>query len=205
MPQHAQRHLVIFARFPRLGAGKRRLAAGIGDVGAVGFQRVRLAILMQRFSRDPRWCLWLAVTPDGSGPWPHHIRVMPQGRGDLGVRLARVMAALPVGPVIVIGSDIVGITPSTVARAFAALAGRDAVLGPADDGGYGLIGLSRTRKTCQPFGPVRWSTQWALADTLANLEGARVALVDRLEDVDTGEDLARAPNWQRLCPTSVEI
>ena len=59
------RHLVIFARWPQLGSGKRRLAAGVGAVEALRFQRVTLSLTVLRLGRDRRWITWLAVTPDG--------------------------------------------------------------------------------------------------------------------------------------------
>src|SRR5436190_22172268 len=58
------RHLVIFARRPRFGIGKSRLAAGAGSGTAWRFQRVMLLTLLQRLGRDPRWTTWLAVPPD---------------------------------------------------------------------------------------------------------------------------------------------
>jgi glycosyltransferase A (GT-A) superfamily protein (DUF2064 family) len=65
------------------------------------------------------------------------------------------------------------------------------VFGPADDGGYWLIGLSRRPRLLRPFAGVRWSTPHALADTLANLRGRPVALLPALSDVDTPADFAR--------------
>ena len=53
------RHLVIFTRYPKLGAGKKRLAAGIGAIQALRFQRVMLAQAIRRLGRDPRWTTWL--------------------------------------------------------------------------------------------------------------------------------------------------
>lgn len=190
------RHLVIFARHPRLGTGKKRLARDIGAVRALRFQRVMLAHTMRRLGRDGRWLTWLAVTPDRSGPWPRRFRVMPQGKGDLGRRMASVARALPPGPVVIIGSDIPGIKPAAIARAFRALGGNDAVFGPAADGGYWLAGLRRRPSFLDPFGAVRWSTEHALADTLANLAGKRIAMVDRLADVDDGPALSRHKRWE---------
>ncbi len=66
----------------------------------------------------------------------------------------------------------------------------DAVFGPAVDGGYWLVGMKRRPWLRGVFADVRWSSPHALADTLANLAGRRVLLLDRLRDVDTGADLA---------------
>ncbi len=186
-----QRHLVIFARQPRLGVGKRRLAADVGDVEAVRFARHALDRLTQTLGRDPRWRLWLAVSPDRPLDWVRTGTPLPQGPGDLGARLTRVIQALPPGPVVILGSDTPTVTRRDVAHAFAALGSRRAVFGPATDGGYWLIGLRRAPGDALPFSNVRWSTRDALADTLANLEGSRVSLLREQEDVDDGAALRR--------------
>ena len=193
----AARHLVIFTRYPQAGAGKRRLAAGIGDVQAARFSRVRLAVLVARLARDTRWMTWLAVTPDGAGPWPAGVNVVGQGRGDLGARMGRVFRMLPRGPVVIVGSDCPAVRAVHVARAFEALGGSRAVFGAARDGGYWLIGLDRRQRKAVPFEGVRWSSEFALADTVRNVAGP-VALVDMLDDVDDARDLARCPEWGRV-------
>jgi len=112
-----------------------------------------------------------------------------QGSGDLGDRMGRVIDAMPPGPVCVIGADIPGVSRAAVAEAFAALGTSDAVFGPAPDGGYWLVGLKRMRGHAGLFEGVRWSSEFALADTVASLRGARVAFVRELRDVDTVADL----------------
>lgn len=185
-----RRHLVVMAKAPRLGRVKRRLAAGIGAVAAWTFQRRALAALLRRLE-DPRWTCWLAATPDSAArahPWPRGWRAVGQGGGDLGRRMARLFAALPPGPVVIVGADIPAISPAHIAAAFRALGAADAVFGPAPDGGYWLVGLRRRPRRPDPFGNVRWSGPHALADTLANLPaGAHVVLLETLEDVDTAE------------------
>lgn len=185
------RHLVIFARLPRLGRGKRRLARDIGAVEALRFQRLMLAGLLRRLGRDPRWTTWLGITPDRSGPWPRGIATLPQGGGDLGRRMARVARHLPPGPVAIIGSDIPEIAASDIAAAFRALGSKSAVFGPATDGGYWLVGLRRRPRFIDPFANVRWSSEYALADTLANLAGKEVAMLRTLSDIDDGETWSR--------------
>ncbi|MGD9710772.1 MAG: TIGR04282 family arsenosugar biosynthesis glycosyltransferase [Thermomicrobiales bacterium] len=192
------RHLVIFTRYPRLGTGKRRLAAQIGAVQALRFQRVSLTLTLQRLGRDDRWNTWLAVTPDHSGPWPRQYRVVPQGNGDLGDRLGRIAKRLPIGPVLIVGSDVPSITTELISRGFHLLEGHDAVLGPSEDGGYWAIGLRRRPRTVIPFRDVRWSTQHALSDTLSNLNNCTVARLAQLEDVDDGSSLSRFPQWSIL-------
>lgn len=188
--------LIIFARAPRLGTVKRRLARGIGQVAALRFHRGQLLDLARRLGQDRRWRSVLAVTPDAAARrgarWPAGLPRHPQGGGDLGRRMARALGRYrPLA--VLVGCDIPGIGAADIAAAFRALrAGAPAVFGPAEDGGYWLVGLG-ARRPAAPFAGVRWSTAETLADTLANLPraGRRApVLVRRLRDVDTAEDLA---------------
>lgn len=190
------KHLVVMVKEPRPGRVKTRLGAEIGHIAAAWWFRHQTRALLRRLD-DPRWQLWLAVSPDQDGAcsrvWPAHLQRVPQGRGDLGARMGRLFRNLPPGPVCIIGADIPGITSARIARAFQVLGSKDAVLGPAPDGGYWLIGLKRTASVpATLFEGVRWSTRHAMADTVASLPDARIGYADRLADVDTAADLARS-------------
>jgi uncharacterized protein len=193
-----ERHLVVFLRAPRLGQVKSRLAAGIGAVAALGFYRRTSAPLLRRLTRDRRWRCHLALTPDsaasGKRSWPVRALRRGQGGGDLGRRMARVFATLPPGPAVIVGSDIPAMTMEHVAAAFRALGRSEAVFGPARDGGYWLVGLRRRPRLPRGlFERVRWSSEHALADTLAGLPpGMPVAMLEALEDVD---DAAAYRRW----------
>ena len=185
------KRLVIMAKSPDMGRVKRRLARGIGGSAATRFYRSCLAHTLLRLAPDPRWRTVLAVDPGRDvttrfAPLRKRVVVVPQGEGDLGARMQRLFKRLPPGPTLVVGSDIPAIRPVHIAEAFRLLAGADAVLGPAQDGGYWLVGLKRRVPT--PFAGVRWSGPHALADTLANLKDKRVAVAAPLSDVDTEED-----------------
>jgi hypothetical protein len=218
------RTLIIMVKEPRPGRVKTRLGRDIGVIPATWWFRHQSDRLIRRL-RDPRWQIVLAVAPDravNSRVWPADMPRLPQGSGDLGQRMKRMLTmpgqlagqrpsrpstgralyAFPardgrssgkrVGPVCLIGADIPGITRAHIARAFAALGDHDAVFGPADDGGYWLVGAKHpSRLPHGLFGNVRWSTENALADTLRTLPGWRIALTDTLQDVDTAADLPR--------------
>ena len=194
----SRRHLVIFARAPRLGTVKRRLARVVGAVEATRFYRHLLARQLRLLARDRRWTVWLFVTPDTSRtdtvwrPVPK-ARVRGQGQGDLGRRMRRPFAILPPGPVVLVGSDIPALRPDHVERAFRRLGACDLVFGPATDGGFWLVGARRLRPLpAGLFAAVRWSTAQALADSLAGLPSSqRVGLVDTLADVDEADDYRR--------------
>jgi len=196
------------AKRPLAGAVKRRLARDIGVVAATRFYRTALAHTVGRLAADPRWCTYLSVTPDAAlaercwPSWPG-LTFVPQGAGDLGARMQAAFDGLPPGPVVVVGSDIPGIAPAHIARAFKLLGQADAVLGPAADGGYWLVGLKRRPGRLTPFAGVPWSTNQALAATLANLRGRAVALASTLNDVDAGTDYMRERGRvERLLPCS---
>lgn len=185
-------HLVIFAKAPRFGTVKTRLARDIGKIKALRFARGNLVRLVRRVGHDPRWQTWLAVTPDeaawNDGFWPAGLPRLRQRAGDLGERMQRVMDLMPQGPVVIVGSDIPAIRAHHIADAFRTLGAHDAVFGPTPDGGYWLVGLKRRPTVPRIFQNVRWSTEDALADTIANVQG-RHALVEQLRDIDRGADL----------------
>jgi rSAM/selenodomain-associated transferase 1 len=186
----------IFAKAPLPGTVKTRLARTIGDVAACDLYRDMLAQTVRRLGAGTGWHTVLAVTPDVAADrpdlWPVAAERRPQGPGDLGARMLRVLAtAREDRPVVIVGSDIPDLDAPHVASAFAALRGGEIVIGPALDGGFWLIGASAP-PPAGLFDAVRWSTAFALSDTLANAAGLRVALLDdRLEDLDDAEGLSR--------------
>jgi rSAM/selenodomain-associated transferase 1 len=194
-----RRRLVLFVRAPAFGHGKRRLAREIGDLAAVRFERLMIALLLRRLAADRRWKMCIAVTPDRArrraGHWRRGVAVFGQGGGDLGGRMRRALAGGPPGPVVLVGSDIPGLEACHVAAAFRLLGAKDLVFGPAADGGFWLVGARRRPHLPLPFERVRWSGPHALADTLAGLPGgAAIGFVATLEDVDD------ADAYRRLAP-----
>lgn len=183
--------VVVFARAPRLGAVKRRLAKEIGDRAALHFHRATLRRLLRMLSADRRFCTVVSVTPDRAMlRLPHRVIRIRQGSGDIGQRMHRALRQFPRGRVVIIGSDIPDANAADIALAFRALGAADAVFGPAADGGYWLVGLS-PRRPARLFDHVRWSTEHALADTLQNFAGRSIAVLRTLHDVDTAEDWRR--------------
>jgi rSAM/selenodomain-associated transferase 1 len=184
--------VVVFARAPRLGAVKRRLAREIGDRAALRFHLGTLVRLLRALAADSRFQTLLAVTPDGARfRLPVRVRRIAQGAGDLGVRMQRVFHRFPRTRVAIIGCDIPDARPGDAYAAFRALGTARAAFGPAEDGGYWLVALSPLRPA-RPFASVRWSSEHALADTLMNFASRRVSMLRTLRDVDTAAD------WRRL-------
>ena len=193
-----KRHLVIFARAPQAGRVKKRLGTEIGMMAAARFYRRILGDQIRRMVRDPRWTVWLFVTPDTALRHPAWQLVplsqrKPQRQGDLGRRMKLPFAMLPPGPVVLVGSDIPAMRAPHIARAFELLGRHDLVFGPARDGGFWLVGARRLRPLPHSlFNGVRWSTPTTLADTRAGLpRHISIALADTLDDVDDAAALRR--------------
>lgn len=190
--------VIVFARRPRPGRVKRRLARSVGRrcaarlyaqtleraVAAVASLRGVTRVLMPA---NPRDRAWFAAQLSRRG-W----RVRPQVAGDLGRRMA---AALAMSvrrdrAAVLIGSDVMDCAVSDLRDAIAQLAaGRDLVLGPAADGGYWLIGV--VGGVPEVFSAVNWSTAGVLPATLAAAarHEYRVALLATRHDLDRSRDL----------------
>lgn len=181
--------VIVFARAPRLGTVKRRLAEGIGARAALRFHIATTTALLRHLGGTRRFRTVLAVTPDRARTTPafHGLRI-DQGPGDLGRRMDRAFWLFRGGRVALIGSDIPAAGALDIQAAFAALGRSDAVFGPATDGGYWLVALG-PRRPSRPFHHVRWSGPHALADTLRNFHGRRIGFLRVLQDVDTHRDL----------------
>ncbi|MEM9099291.1 MAG: TIGR04282 family arsenosugar biosynthesis glycosyltransferase [Pseudomonadota bacterium] len=191
------RQLVIFVKEPRPGRVKTRLGREIGMIESAWWFRHQTQALLRRLGNDPRWQTILAVAPDREGLqsrfWPAALPRWPQGQGNLGDRMSRAFRQMPPGPVLIIGADIPSIRPAHIARAYSLLGTHDAVFGPAPDGGYWLIGLSRGGQAVPAglFDDVRWSSEHALVDTVANLQTLKIGYAAVLADVDHARDLSR--------------
>ncbi len=189
---------ILFARAPRLGTVKRRLAHGIGQQAALRFHTDTMTRLLRALARDRRFRTVLAATPDRAFiRLPRRVTRIDQGRGDIGQRMHRALARFPRRAAAIVGSDIPDASASDLWSAFRALGQADAVFGPARDGGYWLVGLG-PRRPANPFANARWSTRHALDDTLGNFRGRRVVRLRTLTDVDT------VAEWQAWRQAAVE-
>lgn len=194
---------IIMTKAPVCGGVKTRLAKEIGAVAATALTRVLAASLLREIARDPRFRTVLAIAPDRALKAPFaawsaaKAERVAQGRGGLGERMQRIFDRCGQGPLIIVGTDIPFITREMIAAAFRKLRGADAVFGRAEDGGYWLVGLSRRTRRLAPFENVRWSSPHALADTVKNLGGRRIAFAATLFDIDAEADFRRYRSMSR--------
>ncbi len=206
MKETSKAALVIFARHPS-GRVKTRL---IPILGAEGARALHVACLQSTArlaaSLPPSVDAWLFLTSRTHAQaeraarrlaLPRRLRVRVQGRGDLGARLRRAFSRLwaeGYSRVVVIGSDSPTLTRRRLLQALSALRRADAVLGPARDGGFYLIGLRKSAgHGARLFRGVDWGTHLACRQTQAQLRraGLRVHLLRVDSDVDRPEDLGR--------------
>jgi rSAM/selenodomain-associated transferase 1 len=199
--------LLVFAKAPRPGAVKTRLAEAVGAETAAQLYRLLAERELQhtRPAAGEYQRVVLFTPADAAEEMAHWLpgeALRPQTGGDLGERMASAFAeAFAVGArrVVLIGTDVPWLSRESVADALRRLDEVELVLGPADDGGYYLIGLSRPMPGL--FRGIAWSTPSVLGATVdrASALGLSVQLLEPLPDIDVLEDLRR--HWERLGPT----
>ncbi|HAF54857.1 MAG TPA: hypothetical protein DCL01_06505 [Thauera sp.] len=189
--------LAILAKAPLPGLCKTRLIPRLGAAGAAALQgwlleRAVATAVTADIGPVSLWC-----APDESHPAFRHcrafgdVRLLPQSHGDLGARMhAAVAASRMPGGTLIIGTDCPVLTPRLIRQVAAALGRHDAVIVPAEDGGYVLIALRRAHPRL--FADIDWSTDRVMAQTRERLselgldwnETAPLWDVDRPEDFD---------------------
>ena len=185
---------ILFLKAPLIGAVKTRLAADIGAPAAWRFYCETAQRIGARLAGRPQWELVLATTPRRS---VRHLRCglprltglpcIAQGEGDLGVRMARCLDRFAPRPRLLFGADIPGIDAGVVGRALDLLRRSDLLFGPAEDGGFWLVGERGPMRCSRLFDGVPWSGPETLAATLRNVpRHRRVAFAGTLADVDDG-------------------
>jgi uncharacterized protein len=192
----AETRVVVMARHPIPGRVKTRLAVAIGAAAAAALQRAFILDLADRLADVPYPVSWVYEPADA--PFAALLpaaRCRPQHGGDLGARMAEaIRAELADGAasVLVIGTDSPHLPLGYLDGAAAALsAGSDVVLGPAEDGGYYLIGVRAEEAVL--FTGIAWGTPTVLATTEARAQarGLRTGRLPPLFDVDVPQDLRR--------------
>jgi rSAM/selenodomain-associated transferase 1 len=191
--------VLVMAKAPRPGRVKTRLHPLLGPDGCARLQaeliRHTTSLVLSRHLAafvafdppDARTELDLLV--------PGPVRLLPQSGANLGQRLdaavTQVLASRP-GPLLVIGTDAPTLTPAALDAALDQVVDADAVLGPALDGGYYLIGLSRPQPGLFAIDPDLWGGDQVMTATLAaaRAKGLTVRQLPQLRDLDTPEDAA---------------
>jgi len=190
-----ERALIIMTRVPVARETKTRLMTRFTGEECVAFHEACLEDLnrLQQKINIPVYISYTgSLTDKFISLFSENVRYIPQGEGDLGVRMAqaffRVLSSYK--HVVMIGSDIPNLTESHLEGAFAGLeSGKDLVFGPALDGGYYLIGMNNFHS--EVFEGIIWSRADVLEKTIKRVQesGLSYSLLEKMRDLDTYEDL----------------
>jgi len=186
--------IIVFVRKPELGKVKTRLAKEIGEAAALSIYKQLLSIT--RNTVAPLECDKFIFYSDSlalDDQWENDVYKKEIQQGEtLGERMEHAFSKLLQGgyrKVIIIGSDCPGLTTSIIEEAYQKLDTCEVVIGPAEDGGYYLLGL--TNLFPQLFRSKAWSTGTVFSDTVKDLvhSGISYSLLPELVDIDRREDL----------------
>ena len=213
------RHLLmIFVKFPEPGKVKTRLAKVLGDEGAAKAYRQLVSHVAEGVQPpqglEDQWAIWVVfdpaeresevrewLDPQFRGAASRYLAQVP---GDLGDRLVGAFAAgfeAGFGKIAAIGTDCVDLDADGIGEAWKMLDQRDVVFGPADDGGYYLVGL----KDASPiiFQGVPWSDPRTLAVSRqiaseAGLSVGELAVLSDIDEIEQWRELSARPGWTDL-------
>ncbi|MBF2709612.1 TIGR04282 family arsenosugar biosynthesis glycosyltransferase [Flavobacterium soyangense] len=187
--------LIIFIRNPQLGKVKTRLAKIIGDVNALEVYKDLLLHTMnetQSLECD-KFVFYdqYIVTDDIWSENLYEKRV--QFGEDLGAKMQNAFQNvfdLGYQNCIIIGSDLFDLKSDIIDNAFKKLQNNEVVIGPAEDGGYYLLGLKNIIPSL--FKNKKWGTSTVLSSTIKNLKDYKIEVIETLNDIDTFEDLKKS-------------
>ena len=193
--------LLIFARNPELGKAKTRLAKTVGDETALEIYK----FLLEK-TRDVSLevasdkAIYYSVKIREHDIWDRNNYQKHQQVGeDLGFRMQHAFKnGFDTGyeKVMIIGSDLYDLTTQNIENAFKELDNNDIVIGPAEDGGYYLLGMKSLQK--KVFKNKDWGTETVRQDTLADLKDKKVFLLEELNDIDVFEDIEHHAAFQKF-------
>ena len=191
--------LLVFTRNPALGKVKTRLAKTIGDKTALEiytFLLERTRDIAAKVTADK--AVYYSVKIRENDIWDATIfqKYLQVGE-DLGIRMLHAFKnGFETGyeKVLIIGSDLYDLTSETIENAFKALENNEVVIGPAEDGGYYLLGMNSLEE--KVFKNKDWGTETVRKNTLEDLKDKKVFLLGELNDVDVFEDIEHHPAFQ---------
>jgi rSAM/selenodomain-associated transferase 1 len=188
--------LLVFTRNPELGKVKTRLAQTVGNQTALDIYKFLLnktKDIASKVSADK--AIYYSVKIKENDIWDAGIfKKHSQIGEDLGIRMLHAFKnGFDAGyeKVMIIGSDLYDLSSEDIEKAFTALATNDLVIGPAEDGGYYLLGMKSLHTTI--FKNKDWSTETVRKDTLEDLKDKKVKLLEFKNDIDRYEDILAIP------------
>ncbi|MEP1486967.1 MAG: TIGR04282 family arsenosugar biosynthesis glycosyltransferase [Algibacter sp.] len=184
--------IITFIRNPELGKVKSRLAKSIGEVSALDVYKILLKHTEHVLHNlDCDKAVYYSVKIREHDIWDPEIYQKHKQEGeDLGVRMQNAFKngfLSGYEKIIIVGSDLYDLSPEIINKAFKELDNHDSVIGPAEDGGYYLLGM----KTLHPsvFNVKNWGTNTVYKQTISHLANHNMYVLEILNDIDTIEDL----------------
>lgn len=198
--------LIIFTRNPQLGKVKTRLAASIGDEKAL---EIYTALLQHTQSvtqnLDCDKYVFYDQNIENNDIWFESVYQKKLQFGvDLGAKMQNAfqkLVELGYKNCVIVGSDLFDLQDYHIEEAFYKLQFSDVVIGPAEDGGYYLLGLKKVIPSI--FKNKDWGASTVLTDTLKDLENYKIDFSETLNDIDTIEDLEKSNYYQLQKNTKV--
>jgi len=193
--------IITFTRNPELGKCKTRLAKTIGDEAALRVYKYLLQHTEQVIKQvDADKAVYYSVKIRENDLWDASVFQKHQQVGDdLGIRMQN---AFKNGfdnnhqKIVIVGSDLFHLQPQHIEDAFKALDSNDVVIGPAEDGGYYLLGMKTLHTSV--FKNKNWGTETVFSDTISNLTNQKIHLLEILNDIDLYEDLEHIKPLQNI-------
>lgn len=193
--------IIVFTRNPELGKVKTRLAQTIGNNATL---EVYINLLqhtehvLNSLNCDVAVYYSEKIEQDDIWNKQQYTKFLQHGN-HLGERMYNAFQQqfnLQYNKVVIVGSDLFDLKPQHITQAFKALEQNDAVIGPAKDGGYYLLGMtSLIRKV---FDNKTWSSDTVLSDTIKDLQNHKIEMLEMLNDIDNFEDLKAHPELLKL-------
>lgn len=201
--------LIIFSKAPTPGYCKTRLIPALGQQGAARLQQELIELCVTRLCQSALCPIELWCSPDTKHSYFQSLAdnfplsLYQQQGDDLGERMFHAMSSSVSHTTIIIGTDCPLMTGAYIEEAIKKLhCGNDAVIGPAEDGGYVLLGLRQVQKSL--FEEIKWGTEQVFSVTTQKLTAAGLVwqALDTLWDVDDNRDLQR---YRRLTLRQAEL
>jgi len=193
--------LLIFTRNPELGKIKTRLAKTIGAEKALAIYKFLLAHtkkVTENIACDK--AVYYSVKVREDDLWNGEIYQKKQQLGeDLGIRMQNAFQdafANGYEKVLIVGSDLIDLSEEIIEKGFLQLASNDVVIGPAEDGGYYLLGMKSVHPNV--FKNKNWGTSSVREETLNDLKDKKVHLLNELNDADVLDDIKEHPAFQHF-------
>lgn len=184
--------IIVFVRNPELGKVKTRLAKTIGNEAALKVYKKLMhhtESVLRSLKTDK--IVYYSETIQKSDIWDNTIYIKKLQKGiDLGERMANAFKdsfASGYKNVIIVGSDLLDLNTDIIENAITALNINDAVIGPAEDGGYYLLGMKAFNDNV--FKNKNWGTDTIFAETMKDFEVNKIKVLGSLNDIDYLEDL----------------